>query len=102
MKTYKDFEKRPIGDSDIASLTVRYPMKAEVLNFGSDGSYSAYIVTENAEIGEHYRLVSQGTHWAIIYDEFGKTFSCHADEIMIYRAGGFGCIIQLIGNVRID
>lgn len=102
MKTYKDFEKRPIGDSDISSLTIRYPMKAEVLNFGSDGSYSAYIVTEDAEIGEHYRLVSQGTHWAILYDEFGKTFSCHADEIKIYRAGEFGCIIQLIGNVRID
>lgn len=102
MRTYKDFEKRPIGDSDIASLTVRYPSKAEVLNFGSDGTYNAYIVTEQAEIGDHYDLVSEGTHWIMIFNDFDKTFSAHADEIKIYRAGEFGCIIQLIGNVRID
>lgn len=102
MKNYKDFEKKSIGSSDIASLTVRSGMKVAPLNFGEDGAYSAYIVTEDAEIGSHYKLTFEGMGWITIFDDTRMTFEARADEIKIYQAGEFGCIIQLIGNVRID
>lgn len=102
MKNYKDFEKKSIGSSDIASLTVRSGMKVAPLNFGEDGAYSAYIVTEDAEIGSHYKLTFEGKGWISIFDDTMLTFEARADEIKIYQAGAFGCIVQLLGNVQID
>lgn len=96
MKTYKDFEKKNIGESDIASLTVRSGMNVGVLNFGKDGAYQAYLVKGEAEIGEHYNLTFEGKRWIRIYDDFGKSFEADADIIRIYQAGDFGCIIQLL------
>ena len=51
MKTYKDFEKQYIGNSDVAALImVGYKkgngLVTDLLHFGEDGAYSAYIVTE--------------------------------------------------------
>lgn len=61
MKSYKDFEKEFIGDSDIATLIMLgYDSKEKdglllkKLNFGEDGNYRAYIVEGQAEIGSHY------------------------------------------------
>lgn len=102
MKNYKDFEKKSIGSSDIASLTVRSGMKVAPLNFGEDGAYSAYIVTEDAEIGSHYKLTFEGKGWITIFDDTRLTFEARADEIKIFRAGEFGCIVHLLGNVQID
>lgn len=95
MKNYKDFEKVFIGDSDIASLTLRSPMEATVLNFGEDNSYKAYIVEGNAEIGEHYDKVYECNNWLKIYDDDGLSAEFDADYIAVYRAGEMGCIIQL-------
>ena len=107
MKTYKDFEKRHVGGSDIASLILvgcvaSEGLKTEPLKFGEDGSYSAYIINqsngEQVDIGSHYRKVSTFNHWLKIYDDEGKTFSCDGKEINIYRSGEFGCIIQIIND----
>lgn len=98
MKNYKDFEKRFIGESDIASLTVRSVDKVTTLNFGGDGAYRAYIVKGDAQIGAHYELVFAGEKWVRIYDDFGKSFEAYADMIKIYKAGNFGCIIQLLNK----
>lgn len=51
MKSYKDFEKMYIGESDIASLTMvgfapEQGLTAQLLHFGGDNAYSAYIVDE--------------------------------------------------------
>ena len=101
-KTYKDFEKRFIGSSDISSLTLvgcrnEEGLVSEQLSFGEDGSYHAYVVTEpDVEIGVHYKKVATFTDWLKIYDEDGRTFDERAREINIYRAGDFGCIIELL------
>lgn len=98
MKNYKDFPKVYIGSSDIASLTVRAGGDVTALNFGEDGAYYAYIVTERAEIGEHYKkMFSTPSHWIAIYDDDEKVFTRRdkdAQRINIYRAGEFGCIIE--------
>lgn len=105
MRTYKDFEKTYIGGSDIASLVLvgyraNEGLKTEPLYFGEDGSYSAYIVeqTENEKIKieSHYKKIATFNHWLKIYDDDGKTFDRRGKEINIYRAGEFGCIIQII------
>ena len=95
-KNYKDCIMKNIGCSDIASLTVREPGKAHVLNFGEDGLYSAYIADENTIIGEHYNKVLTCRSWINIYDDEGLTFKAYGKEINIYRAGDFGCLIQII------
>lgn len=105
MKTYKEFEKKFIGISDIALLVMvgcreNEGLKAEPLRFGEDGCYNAYIVyqTENEEIKieSHYNKVATFNHWLKIYDDEGLIFKENAREINIYRAGQFGCIIQII------
>ena len=101
-KTYKDFETEFIGESDIATLIlVGYEdengLKLEELSFGEDGDYRAYIVYGlDVEIGSHYRKVATFKHWLKIYDDTEKTFHRHAKEFNIYRAGEFGCIIQIV------
>lgn len=96
-KTYKDFQMIHIGDSDIASLTIRSCMDVSVLNFGEDNAYSAYLVTEDVEIGSHYEERIHGDHWLWIYDDSGKTADIVCDSFKIYRAGELGCIIAVKG-----
>ena len=108
MKNYHEYEKISLGYSDIAALTVvglneeksrsEYAAIApECLSFREDGNYEAYLVDEDAEIGEHYTLVLTFTNWIKIYDDAGLVYkSEHCKEIKIYRSGSFGCIIQCI------
>lgn len=100
MKTYKDFEKISIGSSDIASLILAGFQEdkgtvAQTLNFGEDGLYEAYYVTEPCIIGDHYKKVASFTSWLRIYDDTDIVFNKHGD-FNIYRAGEFGCIIEKV------
>lgn len=109
MKSYKDFEKEFIGDSDIATLImVGYDSKEKggvslkKLNFGVDGNYQAYIVEGQTEIGSHYELVAEFTDWLRIYDDSSLVKEFHADVIKVFRAMEFGCIIQLLKEEKED
>lgn len=98
MKSYKEFEKICIGDSDIASLILagcdENGLKVEILHFGGDGNYSAYMVEGEALIGSHYEKVATFSHWLKIYDDGGLALSLYGKEFTIYKAGEYGCIIQ--------
>ena len=93
MKSYKEYEKVFIGDSDIAALTfvgiTKNGLEAKILDFGCDGRYNAYIVDENATIGDHYTLemeyeTSSGFKaWLKIYDDEGLTADYRADQIIV-------------------
>ena len=101
MKTYKDFEKQYIGCSDIASLILagcneKKGLSLKELHFGGDGSYQAYIVEEEAEIGSHYRKVAEFSTWMKIYDDEGLVKLFKGKKIIVYRAAEMGCIIQII------
>jgi len=101
MKNYKEFEQQFIGSSEIATLILvgcrgEEGIKTEQLHFGEDGNYKAYIVDANTEIGSHYRKVATFNYWLKIYDDEGLTYRINAKKINIYRAGEFGCIIQVI------
>ena len=93
---YKEYPKLYIGTSEGASLTVRFKYTAKCLHFGTSESYKAYVVDENAEIGEHYRLIHAGRDNVKIYDDTYLAFEAEADSILIYRAGTTGCVIQLV------
>lgn len=102
MKNYKEYEEKSIGASDVAALILvgcdENGLKTDILNFGEDGYYSAYIVDEDAEIGAHYKKVACFESWLKIYDDDDLTYRVNAREVNIYRAGDFGCIIQVIGR----
>lgn len=98
MKDHHNYETCFIGSSDIASLTLRGPMRADVLDFGEDGRYRAYIVDEQATIPAHYKLKFETTAWLHVYDDDCLAYRAAADEIKVYRARERGCIIQLIGS----
>lgn len=98
---YNEYEKEYIGSSDIATLILAGceksgKIKTETLKFTKDGSYDAYITDEKAEIDKHYEEKNNFFHWLKIYDDQGKTKTIYGKEIKIYRAGNFGCIIQII------
>lgn len=101
MKSYKEYEKRSLGGSDMAALIMvgssDEGVKTDLLKFGEDGGYSAYLVDGEAEIGAHYSKVATFTHWITIYDDDSCVFRSRGREINVYRAGEFGCIIQVIG-----
>lgn len=96
MKNYKDFEKRFIGGSDSAFLTLTGAdgTKTE-LKFGEDGEYYAYIVPEGTEIGGHYVKRAEFEGSVTITDDDGDEVRLIADRIEFFRAGEFGCIIRL-------
>lgn len=106
MKTYKDFETIYIGGSDSASLILMgiketgHGRSLEFLNFGEDGEYYAYLIhrkeNEPVEIGSHYELVATFNTWLKIYDDDECTFRTYGKVINVYRAGEFGCIIEVI------
>lgn len=101
MKTYKDFEKQHIGSSDIASLILAGYKDGEgfvtmPLYFGQDGSYSAYIVDDETEIGSHYEKRAEFDTWLKIYDDEGLVNTFNAKKIIVYRAAEMGCIIQVM------
>ena len=100
MKSYKDYEKEFIGASDIAALITvgcdENGLKTGTIHFGTDGSYRAYIVDQDAEIANHYKKIDSFTHWLKIYDDEGLTIDVRGKEINIYRAAEMGCIIQVI------
>lgn len=100
MKTYKDFEKKYIGSSDIASLVLvgcgDNGVESQLLHFGHDDGYDAYIVDGDAEIGAHYELSASFSDWAKVYDDEGLCCSFVGAKINFFRAGEMGCIIQVI------
>lgn len=100
MKNYKDYEKEFIGSSDIATLILagcgEDGVKISTLHFGSDGTYRAYIVDQDTEIPDHYKLVDEFESWLKIYDDEELTYKAYAREIKVYRAAEMGCIIQVI------
>lgn len=89
-RTYKDFPTRYIGSSDIASLILvgcykNLGLVMKPLHFGED-----------VEIGSHYEKIATFNSWLKIYDDEELTFDVSAKEINIFRAGEYGCIIQII------
>ena len=102
MKSYKNYSQEYIGSSDVAALTAigfdGNEVAAKVISFGGDDAYMAYIVDENAAIGDHYSEVARFKSWAKIVDDSGIQKRFNADEIVIYRAGEYGYIIHLIGR----
>lgn len=108
MKNYKDYDQYHIGESDAANLTLKgiSPINNDIqltfLNFGEDGYYKAYLVDLKAEIPAHYTKIAEFKTYLKIYDDFALSFEVKADNIAVYRAGEFGCIIQANNLNRIN
>lgn len=102
-KNYKDFKKIYIGESDRAELTLRFfnnekrAIDYQGLHFGGDNAYNAYLINdENVEIPEHYNLVFESrTPWLDIIDDTNIITFDNIENLKIYRAGDYGCIIIL-------
>lgn len=104
MSYYKDYAKTYIGASDCARLIlegcdkreeVNQKIKFERLEFGEDGSYSAYIVDEDCEIPSHYEKKCIFYDFVKIIDDFEISEKLYGEEITFYTAGDFGCLIQV-------
>lgn len=111
MKTYKDFDKIYIGDSDIGSVILAgcregEGLVSEPLRFGEDGRYTAYLIkrasNEEVEIGSHYEKRASFRSWIRIYDDEELTYKAYAETINIYRSGDFGCIIELVNPDEVN
>lgn len=107
MKNYKDYEKKHIGDSDIACLILAgfktdYDANKDddyilckPLHFGEDGTYDAYVVDADTEIPVHYEKRAEFQSWIKVYDDNGLVKRFDGGRITVYRSGSFGCIIQI-------
>lgn len=97
---HKAYGKLPLGYSDIASLILRSMnedgQKLGILDFGGDGCYNAYIVDADAKIPERYSLVFKGHNWLWVYSDSARVAEFDGRLINVYRAGGYGCVIQII------
>lgn len=93
-RSYKEFDRVFLGFSDIAGLVARGYDNLQVIRFGGDGSYHAYLC-EDAEIGDHYSKVFECETWLKIYDDREKTLEVYGKVIEIWRAGDYGMIINV-------
>lgn len=99
--SYKDFSKIYLGESNIASVVMvgcqpQGGAKAELLRFGEGGSYTAYFVTKDIPITEHYEKVFEFRSRLAIYDDKNYIGVVKAEKIEVYRAGEFGCVIKAV------
>ena len=102
MKSYREFFREYIGTSDIAALVMvgfkdNIGATSELLRFGKDSSYYAYVCEGEVEIGSHYELVSEYQCWLKIYDDTELVREFNGRTIRVYRAGEEGCIIDILG-----
>ena len=102
-----------IGGSDCACLTLtglkQDGVSASVLQFNGDGDYHAWVVDALDLIPSHYVLKEcysfKHTYltgeeeavkaWLKIYEDDGLVVELEAEEIRVYRAGEFGCLIYI-------
>lgn len=73
----------------------KFPCKVIDLHFGEDGMYTAYIITEETKVPDHYEKIADGECWIKIYDDESLTLELNAHSIEVYRAGSLGCLIRL-------
>lgn len=99
MRDHHEYKKIQLGESDVASLLLRHSAGCDVLEFGEDGGYSAYLVDEECEIPGHYNKIMECKGWLWIYDDTQRTVQINpkinALKIAVYRSGMKGCIIQV-------
>lgn len=100
---YHEYERLFIGASDIAALTLvgitEQGLEAKVLDFGEDGSYYAYVIDDDLEIPNHYKLIYTFKSWMKVYDDEELMQKFQKKLINVYRCGDFGCIIQLKNKI---
>lgn len=99
-KNYHDCKRLYFGESDIAQLILRTDNGVKTINFGEDGEYSAYFIDgENVDIPAHYAcVIDEECAWLWIYDDINCTQKLNFKKDMrlrVYRAGEYGCIIQI-------
>ena len=70
--------------------------KIRTAAFGGDGCYHAYIVHDREiTIPEHYQKVAVFNKWLKIYDDSMLMEKFAGENIEVYRAGNYGCIIRI-------
>lgn len=104
-KDHRCCPKVNIGDSDIATLIAvgcgKEKLNVAAIDYGGDGSYTAYLCGKDTKVPEYYKKVFECNHWLKIYDDSGLEFDSDKDGRVftyytIYRAGDFGTIIQMM------
>lgn len=50
LRDHHEYNKIPLGESDVAAIVLRSKCISYVLSFGCDGGYSAYLVDEECEV----------------------------------------------------
>lgn len=125
VKSYRDFPKYFIGESDSARLIVEgyYPTRGNILRkiqFGEDGVYRARIgqakdlgveltgvdwIDDNEiwkKVPSYYEKILDSWGYLDVYDDTGKTMRISASVIRVYRAGDFGCLILVTGDTILE
>ena len=97
-KDHHEYSRVSLGSSDIASIILRDSRGVRELRFGEDGTYAAYLVDAECEIPDYYTLEAECKSWLSVYDDDTKTLEVKnpSSVIRVYRAGTYGCIIQLL------
>lgn len=104
MTDHHSYRKEYIGESDIAALVVVSctqfgGVSANILKFGEDHAYTAYIVDGDCDpISDGYdaEIFRGGRGWFKIYDDHGLAYhNVFEHGLMIARRGELGCIIQI-------
>ena len=103
MKDHHSYDKKYVGGSDIAALTClsisNDGLIPELVRFGSDGEYMAYVVDAECSIPASYELTisHDGRGWMKLYDDDAKEFEARFENgFRIFRRGERGIIIQVL------
>lgn len=100
MKHHKEYQKIFFGCSDIASLTLRgCNLNPVCVTTYSDGSYHAYVIDDDTELGDHFENIGEFNHWLWVYDDTRRVATFDAEKITVYQAG-LTFAVRLSGNCQ--
>lgn len=92
-----------LGTSDTATLTLRgyrpqQGVTLDLLTFGGDASYSAWLVFDRALVPAHYTEVASFERWVDVIDDTEVTIKIRGvSRIGVFRAGEMGVLICIDG-----
>lgn len=103
MRKHTDYPKEYIGSAENGDLILYGTTAAGELSFSSHcifgcGMQEAFIVDEEAEISDDFRLIESFSGSVTIIDDDGQLKNYTAERLLVYRTGEEETIIQLIGR----
>lgn len=105
-KTYWPYKRIPLGQSDVASLTLTGcsdgELTAHILPMGEDGDYCGYVLDHGDGVPKGFEHFQTFSNWLRIYDDARKTAGFHGPVEVLRNEFGAVVIRMLSEDAELE